>query len=461
VAGHPSSRRPRGNGPTVNIPLTDSRLNYAKQIFEATSGGTHTNTSQTRNFGPSIDVGNSNHRHRNHPASVLESSMRDVERILGRPTESTTHEQQAFPTQSSRRASAPLYHTGSAGNKNEQMTSLQPAHVPESITSVFQPGNVVQQYSEQWPVIEATRSPSDKPDDASAQADAMEQHNPDKHDLQETTSKSLCNEIEPNVPEPTHLASSQAGDVSEAGHPRAISISSRVPSRAQSEVLERPQSRRSNCGKPITRPMPPQDLRPQGASETIPHRGSRSTKIKKSNSGSTNPIPSEASTKHAASGQHRQQSRPSPKFFEDYKNFLENGQKFLDTMKDYEQQSQLVEAQKAEIEKLRDTSDSSIKQIKALESEKADLTDKLKKFADISSKYKKHMNDVVKAQKYLKSQANEIQKNTKEAVESMKKEGETHTATHTATKAALQKIEIAITDAKSIRAPAEKFALGE
>jgi hypothetical protein len=439
----------------------DSPLSHAKQRLEPTSGGIHMHTGQTRNFDPIIDVGNSKHRYRNQPASALESSLRDVEGMLGRPTELTAHEQQAFPVQSSRRASAPLYHTGSAGNKNEQMTLLQPVHVPESTTRILQPGNAVQQYSGQWPVNEATRNSSDKLDDASVQTDAKKQNNPDKHDLQGKTSKPLFNETEPNVQEPTHPASSQAGDASEAGHLCAISIPSQAPSPAQSEVLERPQSRRSNCGKPIMRPMPPQDLHPQGGIETIPHRGSRSTKIKKSNSGSTNQILSETSAKHVASGQHRQQLRPPPKFFEDYKNFLEKGQKILDTMKDYERQNQLVESQKIEIEKLRDTSDSSIKQIKELESEKADLTNKLKKFAEISSKYKKHMNDVVKAQKYLKSQANEIQKNTKEVVESMKKEGETHTATYTATKAVLQKIEIAITDAKSIRAPAEESALGK
>jgi chromosome segregation ATPase len=143
--------------------------------------------------------------------------------------------------------------------------------------------------------------------------------------------------------------------------------------------------------------------------------------------------------------------------FEDYKNFLSNGQEMLEIMKDYEQQSQLIEVQKTEIKKLQDTSNSAIKQVQELESEKAGLTDKLKKFAELSSKYKKHMNDVVKAQKYLKSQANEIQKSANEAIESTKQAAETRAATE----AALQKIEIVVNDAKSFRVPAESFALGE
>jgi hypothetical protein len=280
----------------------------------------------------------------------------------------------------------------------------------------------------------------------------MKDHNSHEGDVQETASKPPVNAAARNAQEQIHLASSQAGDVSEAGLRHGFSIPSRVPSRAHSEAPERPESRRSNCGKPITRPIPPQDLRPQEVGEIPPRLESRSTSFKKSSNGLSNPVFSEAFSKPAVSGQHRQKSRHSPKFFEEYSRFLENGQEILEIMKDYEQQAQLVDAQQTEIEKLRDTSDSSIKQIKELEKEKADLSAKLRRFAEISSKYKKHMNEVVKAQKYLKIQANEIQKNTKEVanevVEKLKSTGEIHTATVTA----MQKIKTAVTDAKSFEA---------
>lgn len=337
------------------------------------------------------------------------------------------------------------------------MISANTSRLPESTANGLQQGKIEQQYHEPLQVAESAHKYSDHSDEPRVPTEINEQLNHDKRDIWELASKLPIDEVLPNAQELTHISGSQAADTSEVGNHYSVSIANWVPSRAQSEAPSRPQSRRSNCGKPMTRPIPAQDLRPQGVFEPITQRGTRSSKVKKSSNAPNDPVHSEAPTKAVASGQRQQKSRPSPKFFEDYKNFLANGQEMLEIMKDYEQQSQLIEVQKTEIKKLQDTSNSAIKQVQELESEKAGLTDKLKKFAELSSKYKKHMNDVVKAQKYLKSQANEIQKSANEAIESTKQAAETRAATE----AALQKIEIVVNDAKSFRVPAESFAHGE
>ena len=429
----------------------ESPLNHVKHMAEVAAAEASTNIVQTGNLGPSVNV-HDNNRQRHHSASVLRSSHTDMPRVIGRPVMPIALDQQASPTQPNKMGSAPFHHISPALNTHDQMTAIKPVHAIESTASLLPLHNVGQQQSDPSRDNEATHSRLDRSMEAVVQDYVMKDHNSHEGDVQETASKPPVNAAARNAQEQIHLASSQAGDVSEAGLRHGFSIPSRVPSRAHSEAPERPESRRSNCGKPITRPIPPQDLRPQEVGEIPPRLESRSTSFKKSSNGLSNPVFSEAFSKPAVSGQHRQKSRHSPKFFEEYSRFLENGQEILEIMKDYEQQTQLVDAQQTEIEKLRDTSDSSIKQIKELEKEKADLSAKLRRFAEISSKYKKHMNEVVKAQKYLKIQANEIQKNTKEVanevVEKLKSTGEIHTATVTA----MQKIKTAVTDAKSFEA---------
>jgi hypothetical protein len=331
------------------------------------------------------------------------------------------------------------------------MSSVNPVLISEPTTNKLQQGQVIPEYHESLQVIEPAHNHSDHPDGPSVPQETNEQFDYDNNDLHELAPKSLIKEILPNAQELTQISSS------EIGNNYGISVADRVSSRAQSEVPSRPQSQHSTCGKPMMRPIPTQDLHPQTVFESISQRGIHSSKVKKSGNAPHHPASAEVSTKAAISRQIHLRPRPSPNFFEDYKNFLANGQKMLEIMKDYEEQSQVVEAQKTEIEKLRDTSDFAINKVQALEIEKAALTGKLKKFTELSSKYKKHMNDVVKAQKYLKSQANEIQGRANKAIESAKQATETRAATE----AALQKIETALKDAKSFRVPAENFACGE
>jgi hypothetical protein len=328
---------------------------------------------------------------------------------------------------------------------NEQEIPSEVVHPLGSGSKQTYHASGVRKQSEALQFTDATLSNSDSATELIAHGKVIVQKAPDNDDRQEEVSNSSSNEVEQIELEEAQITGFQAAD-HEFENRFAFPIPGRVPPRAPSEASSRPQSRRSNYGKPMMRPVSVQDLRPQGVLESITQRIPYSTKIKKSSNVASNPILTAVSAQRVI-GQERQKSRPTAGFFDDYKKFLANGQEYLEVMQDYERQCQLVESQKSEIEKLRDTSETSIKKIKALESEKVDLAEKVKKFTELSSKYKKHMNEVVKAQKYLKIQASEIQKKAAEAIEARK-----------AKETILRKLENAIMDAKSLRVPAEEFA---
>jgi hypothetical protein len=328
---------------------------------------------------------------------------------------------------------------------NEQDVLPIAIHAPHSVYREPYSAQMIHQDSEPLCVTDVTRIHPDNPGEITANTDVMVQQNLHNNNLQEEVSKGAFNETEQDAQDPTHFPGSQAAVLSGSiGNRYSFSMRSRVPSRAPSEAPSRPHSRRSNCGKPITRPITAQDLRPQGVLESIAQRPTHSMEVMKSSDAPNNPIASEASAQPTVFVRERTQG-----FFDDYKKFLATGQEYLEVLQDYERQSQLLESQKVQIQKLRGTSESSVKQIQALESDKVDLTEKLKKFTELSSKYKKHMNDVVKAQKYLKLQASEIKQTAKEAIEA-----------RDAREADLQKLERAIEDARNLQ-PAEKFAEGE
>jgi hypothetical protein len=407
---------------TTNIPHKKSPLSHAEHIFKASSPGIFANAGQTRTFGPITDEGNKNPRRRHHSSSIFEVSQRD----------------------------APLHVRNSIWDMNEQQVPSKVIHAPYSVPRASYPGQAVQQRSEPLDVIDSRHAHPDSPGEQISPADVLVQQQPHNSNLQDEVSKDSSNEIGEHAREPAHFAGSQEAGLSDSlSNHYGVSMFGRVPSRAPSEAPSRPQSRRSNCGKPITRPIPAQDLRPQGILESIAQRPTHSMKVKKHIDASNNPIASEASIQPDIPVRERPNTYSTQCFFDDYKKFLATGQEYLEVLQGYERQSQLLESQKVEIQKLRDTGDTSIKQIQALESDKVHLTDKLKKFTDLSSKYKKHMNDVVKAQKYLKSQANEIQLTAKEAIKA-----------RDAREADLKKLESAIEDARSLQ-PAEVFAQGE
>ena len=202
---------------------------------------------------------------------------------------------------------------------------------------------------------------------------------------------------------------------------------SRVPSRAQSE--SRPDSRRSNQGRAL-RPFNDADF-----SHRLPTTGrhhAASAKVLKS-SATQNSL----STANTPKG--KKYTLAS------YKEFLRKGESYQEVFLHCEEQQALIDAQKSEIVDMQKSDASCQQQIKALEAEKATLTQNMKKFADMSSKYKTHMNEVVKAQKYLTSQAARIQKESSEILQA---------------RTIFDKIKKAIEEAKDLRVSAQNFHEG-
>ena len=176
-------------------------------------------------------------------------------------------------------------------------------------------------------------------------------------------------------------------------------LESGLTSPAQSE--SRPDSRRSNQGRAL-RPFNDADF-----SHRLPTTGrhhAASAKVLKS-SATQNSL----STANTPKG--KKYTLAS------YKEFLRKGESYQEVFLHCEEQQALIDAQKSEIVDMQKSDASCQQQIKALEAEKATLTQNMKKFADMSSKYKTHMNEVVKAQKYLTSQAARIQKESSEILQ--------------------------------------------
>jgi hypothetical protein len=248
----------------------------------------------------------------------------------------------------------------------------------------------------------------------------------------------------------THASSnSRQGD-----HPEcqpASQVPSRVPSRTQSEAHSRPQSRRSNHGKSMTRPFSSHDLHPPAASEFAALHSNHATKVKKSGRAQNQVFPiaqssSPVSTDKRQPAEHSGLSRR----FHDLLNTLSE---YDNMIRNFEQQKQQIEFQRNEIIKLKDSDTSSQKRIETLEKEKESLTQKVKKLEELSSKYRKHMNEVVQTQKFLKTEATKIMEASAQAVEvyAGRAEGE----------AVTQRLRCAIEDSKGLRVAVEKSASGK
>ena len=223
----------------------------------------------------------------------------------------------------------------------------------------------------------------------------------------------------------------------------------RAPSRAPSEAQSRPQSRRSNHGSSMTRPLPQDELRAQGGSDSIILQPTHSaSKVKKPSRGQRHGSPVVQYISMANGAPH--QVKPGAALLHDFRNFLETATQREGIVKNYEKQ---LDLQKEEIAKLKISSESSQINIDRLESEKVALNQKVQKFRELSSKYRKHMNEVVLSQKYLKSEA-ELLKETSRKVskEALEAENTFYAATDV-----LQKIETATKDAKTLRITAAKL----
>jgi len=86
-------------------------------------------------------------------------------------------------------------------------------------------------------------------------------------------------------------------------------------------------------------------------------------------------------------------------------------------LRDHNSRMELVESQQQEIKKLNDLGEERKKRIEALEVEKKDLSQKLKKYGTFHAQYKDHMNKVVISQRLLLDEAKEMQQISAKAIE--------------------------------------------
>jgi hypothetical protein len=233
----------------------------------------------------------------------------------------------------------------------------------------------------------------------------------------------------------------------------ASQVPPRVPSRTESEAHSRPQSRRSNHGISMTRPFSSHDLHPPGASSPAALHLNHATKVKKSGRAQNQVLSIAPSSSPVSKGKRQPEERSgSSRRFRDILNTLSE---YDNMIQNFEQQKLQMDLQRKEIIKLKDSQE----RIEALEKEKESLTKKVKKLEELSSKYKKHMNEVVTAQKFLKTEATNIMETSTKALELYASNGVYAGRAQGETVA--QKLKCAIEESKGLRVAVEKSASGK
>ena len=211
----------------------------------------------------------------------------------------------------------------------------------------------------------------------------------------------------------------------------------------------RPQSALRNTARPMVRPLAAGELVPKGVPEQAILHSKLATKIQKSSS-----VPSHTAQRVTSNPENGNQ-RPNPSPASSIKAFRQNFDQIEEVLAQYENQKGLIESQQAvlqskaaalevqrrelesqqtelesrqaEINELKDSTLKSQKQIRRLEEEKMALATKVKKFAEISTKYKAHMNEVVVAQKHLMAESKAIKETSAKIREESKAVLKAHT----------------------------------
>jgi hypothetical protein len=168
-----------------------------------------------------------------------------------------------------------------------------------------------------------------------------------------------------------------------------------------SQPHSRPQSALSNTAKArAARSLTSDEPHTQGVTESVVLGNGHPMRVQK---------PAGGINRRAKSNQKASTQAQIPKLTADG---LRAFQQFMpgiaEVLQECEDQKTILESQQAEIKKLNLSNNESKKQIENLNNDKVILTAKIKKFTEISAKYKAHMNDVVQAQKYLMAEQNEI-----------------------------------------------------
>jgi hypothetical protein len=241
-----------------------------------------------------------------------------------------------------------------------------------------------------------------------------------------------------------------------------------------SNLASRSPSVLSNTARSVVRPLATDELVAQGVLEHPILHAKQPMKVQKSNSGPTHI--GQRVKSNAEHPNHRSNTTSVPssiqtfrrnwvqieEALEDYENqksLIESQQEQLKSQaaeltlrqKGLESQQSKIKSQKAEIEQLELAAAKSNERIKCLEDEKAALTTKVRKFKEISAKYKAHMNEVVVAQKHLIAESSKMKGDSAKMREEVLK-ASTDRESHE------NRLRSLIVNAKSIRPSVEKMA---
>lgn len=147
-----------------------------------------------------------------------------------------------------------------------------------------------------------------------------------------------------------------------------------------------------------------------------------------------------------------QQPRLLSKVAQAQQTLIKHSQEVEDILDDCQRQKEVIQSQKSELERLKTFDVEKSEKIQALELEKKAQKAKIKKFEQLSGKYKDHMNEVVLSQKQLLRESQRIRK-----VETDLKSFQEAYITR---EAHIKKLECLLAEVKEFRRPAEKLLAG-
>ena len=244
---------------------------------------------------------------------------------------------------------------------------------------------------------------------------------------------------------------------------------SRSPSRSRSVL--------SNTARPMVRPLVIDELVPEGIPEYQVLHLKQPMRVQKSNDS-----PSHSAQRVKSNYEQINQRSNSSSTASSIQAFRQNLVQIEETLGDYEHKKSLIKSQQgelqsqrvklqsqqkdlesqelelesrqAEIAKLKRATADSNRHIKSLEEEKTALTVKVKKFTEISARYKAHMNEVVIAQKHLIFESSKI----KDISSNIREESQAILKVHAGRENRENTLRNLINNAKSIRPSVEKLA---
>ncbi|CZT02684.1 uncharacterized protein RCO7_09376 [Rhynchosporium graminicola] len=311
--------------------------------------------------------------------------------------------------------------------------NLHPIDIAEHIEDDEKPTNRPPQYAQKYPsvTVRPHASPHGSHTESTCQAGEQEDHEvqsyrPAGHEQPETGNEDSIS----SVWEPV-LDVIPQNEYSESLHPKHAQEFSQTLSRAESEA--RPNSRRSNRDRPMTRPVRADDLISRPSTARSCHVNmSKVSRLIGQQTATSNSI-----TASAPKGARTRMG---------FQEILEMAQEFEDLCCAYQVQEKTIAIYESKIMQLEQSNAMSSRRVEALDTKNTALAEKMQKFTDLNSKYKKHMNEVVNSQSYLKEEATRIQSKANEAHRVINKQ-----------RAIYEKIEKAIKEARDMRGSAEKF----